>query len=230
MNGIINEHGTKIYGALTAFFGALQGLITTGAFNNLMSTAGVGWLGIFSALATAVLGGMTMARGFNNSTKEKVASVIEAAINATPPKQGGFVRLGLLAAIAVIATGALSACKTTPPDVIQVACTPGTTYTVERCAKGIAETYEVFQKRAEEIVTNPGTPVDVSDGIRAAEKPASEVVVRMLGAGAFYAEVKQQLAAGQTTEEQVAIANASLEAWVKKALPLIDSLGRSLGR
>jgi hypothetical protein len=87
MNGFINEHGTKLYGGLTAFFGTLQGLVTTGAFNALLTPADVAWLGIICALATAVLGGMTMARGFNNSAQVKVAEAMQNAINATPPEQ-----------------------------------------------------------------------------------------------------------------------------------------------
>lgn len=79
------EHGTKLYGGATAFLGTLATLIQTGAFNELLSKSAIGWLGIFAALATAVLGGMTMARGFTNTTKERVAAALQDAINATPP-------------------------------------------------------------------------------------------------------------------------------------------------
>ena len=79
------EHGTKLYGGATAFLGTLATLINTGAFNELVSKATIGWLGIFTSLATAVIGGMTIARGFNNSTQERVAAAMETAINATPP-------------------------------------------------------------------------------------------------------------------------------------------------
>lgn len=116
MGGFINEHGTKLYGGLTAFFGTLQALITTGSFDKLMSAAGIGWLGILTALTTAVLGSMTMARGFNNTTQAKVAAVIDSALKAEPPKQSGFARplvLGLLTALAVLALG-LQACATNP--------------------------------------------------------------------------------------------------------------------
>lgn len=83
-----SEHGTKLYGAATAFLGTLATLIQTGAFNELATKATIGWMGIFTALATAVVGGMTMTRGFTNSTKEKVAAALQDAINATPaPKE-----------------------------------------------------------------------------------------------------------------------------------------------
>lgn len=84
---MIQEHGTKIYGGLTSFFGTVGGLVTTGAFDKLMSEPAVGWLGIVCTVSTAVLGGMTMARGFNNSTAEKVAAAMQTAIKAEPPKE-----------------------------------------------------------------------------------------------------------------------------------------------
>lgn len=80
------EHGTKLYGAATAFLGTLSTLMQAGAFNDLLSKPAIGWLGIFVALATAVLGGMTMARGFTNTTAERVATAMETAIKSKPPE------------------------------------------------------------------------------------------------------------------------------------------------
>jgi hypothetical protein len=88
MDTLINRHGTKIYGALTSFFGTVGGLVATGAFNELLSKQGVGWLGITCSVATAVLGGMTAARGFNNTARVEVARAMETAIKADPPKEG----------------------------------------------------------------------------------------------------------------------------------------------
>lgn len=81
---LISEHGTKLYGSATAILGALSTLITTGAFNGLLSDSGVRWIGIVAALATAAIGGMTAARGFNNTTQERVAAAMETAIKAQP--------------------------------------------------------------------------------------------------------------------------------------------------
>ncbi len=78
------EHGTKIYGALTTLFGTVGGLVTTGAFNELLSKPAIGWLGIVCTVATAVIGAMTLSRGFTNSAQVKVAEAMQAAINATP--------------------------------------------------------------------------------------------------------------------------------------------------
>lgn len=86
MNGFITEHGTKLYGGLTSFFGTVGGLVTTGAFNELLTKPQVGWLGIVCTVATAVLGAMTMARGWSNTAQVKVAQAMESAINASPPE------------------------------------------------------------------------------------------------------------------------------------------------
>lgn len=82
-----SEHGTKIYGALTTLFGTVGGLVTTGAFNELLTKVQIGWLGIICTVATAVLGAMTLSRGFNNSTAEKVAAAMETAIKAQLPQE-----------------------------------------------------------------------------------------------------------------------------------------------
>lgn len=94
-----NENGTKILGGITAGLGTLQTFITTGAFDKLLSEVAIGWLGIFLGTATAVIGGATMARGFNNSAQAKVASVIETALNTAPPKQAGRILPKLLLAL-----------------------------------------------------------------------------------------------------------------------------------
>lgn len=117
MNTFFSEHGTKIYGATTSFLGTLATLVQTGAFNELLSKPAIGWLGIFTGLATAVVGGMTMARGFTNSTAVRVAEAMQTAIQATPPRQGGFARPAFLAALAVavlLLTVSLSGCVTNP--------------------------------------------------------------------------------------------------------------------
>lgn len=145
----------------------------------------------------------------------------------------GFTTLPLLVSLTVcaaLAMGLVSGCATPPHRVISVACTPGTTYSVERCVKGIAETWEAYQVRAEVIVADPLTAADVKKAVQEAEAASRPVVVDTLKAGAVYAEIKQQLAAGETTAEQLAIANANLEAWVAKALPLVRTFGRKLDR
>jgi hypothetical protein len=141
----------------------------------------------------------------------------------------GYVSIALLFVIAAAASVMLlSACQTTPASVVEVACKDASK-TPERCAKGIGETWEVYQKRAEELVTDSSTPADLKYSIQRAERATRPVVVEMLRSAAIYTEMKQQLSAGATTEEKVRIANANLAEWVSKALPQIEAFGDTLG-
>lgn len=144
-------------------------------------------------------------------------------------QQAGFARPLMLALLFAIATAVLlSACQTPPNKVVQVACDPSA-HTAERCAKGIAETWEVYQRRAEEIVTDPVTPDEVKQPIKKAEAYTRPAIVEMLKAAAAYKRIKDELAAGATDEEKLRIADARLEEWVRVALPRIDAMGDALG-
>lgn len=97
----LNGNWTKILGSFTAALGALQVMISAGVMDKLVSDVTRGWLGV-------IIGVVTAAVGFNNSTKEKVAAAMEMAIKSTPPQQGGFVRpfllilLGIFSIVTVI--------------------------------------------------------------------------------------------------------------------------------
>lgn len=145
-------------------------------------------------------------------------------------KQGGFARPLVLVLLITIAAPLLllSACQTPPSKVVQAACDPSA-YTAERCAKGIAETWEVYQRRAEEIVTDAATPDDVKQPIKRAEAYTRPAIVEMLKSAAAYKRIKDEFAAGATDEEKLRIADARLEEWVRVALPRIDAMGDALG-
>jgi hypothetical protein len=83
----IADNLTKILGGVTTLIGTASTLVTTGAFEGLLSPIGIRWLSIILALATALLGGATLGRGFNNSTQVKVATVIDNALKAQPPQE-----------------------------------------------------------------------------------------------------------------------------------------------
>lgn len=143
--------------------------------------------------------------------------------------QGGFARTAVLIVIAMFASAMLmSACVTTPADVVQVACQDAK-QSPARCAKGIAETWEVYQKRAEELVTDSSTPVEAKKTIQRTEARSREVIVGMLNSAAEYKRIEDQLAAGTTQEEKLLIANANLADWVNRALPLLKEFGNALG-
>src|SRR5262245_42210824 len=60
---------------------------------------------------------MTLSRGFTNSAQIKVTQTVHAALEATPPKQGGFARPGFIAMllVAVLLAVALTSCSNNSP-------------------------------------------------------------------------------------------------------------------
>lgn len=76
----IADNITKILGSIQT---ALMAMIAAGAFEGLMDSSAIRWLGILGTL----VGAATTAVGFNNSTKARVAEAMETAIMTQPPAQ-----------------------------------------------------------------------------------------------------------------------------------------------
>lgn len=87
MKEIIDEYGTRILGYILSALGAIGILATTGSFNGLLEESTIRWVAIVASVATTVFGGATVVRGTNNAAQIKVASAMETAIKATPPKE-----------------------------------------------------------------------------------------------------------------------------------------------
>lgn len=150
------------------------------------------------------------------------------SISIGTPRQGGYARVAMLVFLVAIAALVLQACTTTPVDVIKPACTTASKYQVERCVKAWAETYEVPQKRALELVQNPSTPPEIVKAVKEAEALASRAVIELTRSGAAFVRLRDELAAGTTTEEQVAIATVNLERYIatvdERISALVDAL------
>lgn len=157
---------------------------------------------------------------------------VAATAAGTAVRQGGFARPLILALLGMLSAGGLLlwGCTTTPTAVLSVACDTGQkNYAPERCAKSLGETWEVYQKRAADVVTAVTTPQDVKEAVKAAEAASRVPVIDLLRAAQLYRTAKQQLAAGQTQADQLAIANQNLAQWIATALPLVQHFGNSLG-
>lgn len=145
--------------------------------------------------------------------------------------QLGFARPQLLVALflGMFPLALLPSCATTPADVLAVACDRSSNYSVERCAKGIGETYEIYQVRAAEIAGDPATPADVKAAISQAELASRKVVVELLRSAAVVAQIRADLAVGATVEEKLALETAKLEQHVALALPRLRGMRDALG-
>ena len=77
----ITDNLVKILGSVTT---SLSTLLAANAFEGLLSPPGIRIVNIINVLVGAAL----VAVGFNNTTKERVASAMETAIRAIPPSTG----------------------------------------------------------------------------------------------------------------------------------------------
>lgn len=145
--------------------------------------------------------------------------------------------------LAAIALYALAGCVTTPQQVLKVACDRNYEYATERCAKAIADTYRVYQKRAEEFVLDPTRPEKLKRDVRSAEETATNVILDLLDATKAYVLIKQDLdaleklmAAGDATPKEVGekskelqVASNDLDLWIENTEPHIQLLIKLLG-
>lgn len=93
----LQENWVKTLSSIGALNSALITATASGMFTGLLPENSVKWLALGGFFMNAWLIGV----GFNNSAKVAVAKVIDNALQATPPKQSGFARIGLLTGIAV---------------------------------------------------------------------------------------------------------------------------------
>lgn len=142
-----------------------------------------------------------------------------------------------------IALYALVGCTTTPAQVFKVACDRNYEYATERCAKAVAETYRVYQKRAEEFVLDPTRPEKLKRDVRAAEETATNQILTLLEATKSYILIKQDLdtleklmVSGEVTSEKIAekskqlqVASNDLDYWIENTQPHIQLLINLLG-
>lgn len=149
----------------------------------------------------------------------------------SPPQSPALI--GIIAILLTVAV--LAGCDTTPTrlpaaaQVVQEACARDEAYSAIRCATSIPQVYEVYQVSILDLVKDPTVEDGVKTRLRQLDAAASPVMATGLGLIAEYSAVQTALAQGQTTEEQLRIANQNLEAWVTSALPKIAALREALG-
>lgn len=114
MTSFWNNNGTKILGYLTTVLASVAGLISIGAFNGLLEENTVRWMAILITVLTGGTGLATAQRGHSNTAQVRVAEAFNNALNATPPKQGGFALPRFLVILAIAATVFLSGCAGNP--------------------------------------------------------------------------------------------------------------------
>lgn len=83
-------------------------------------------------------------------------------------------------------------------------------------------TYVVGVETAAKLKQDPSIPRELVDKLAALERDAGPVADGLYDAAVEVLVIKQQLAAGATTEERLAIASAELDGWVASAVPKMN--------
>lgn len=120
-------------------------------------------------------------------------------------------KVAVLANIACILTlMAVAACAPMP---VQQAETP------EQKAYALYGTYVIFQERAAELVQDTATPENVKQALREADRVAYPVAESLVDAVLEVEAIRQQVAAGMTSEEKLTIAISNLSTIYFSAAP-----------
>lgn len=138
----------------------------------------------------------------------------------------------LVAIFAGLVLLAVSGCATnqvSPSTIVKEACARDEAYSAVRCAKGVAETYDVYQASVARAVSDPSVPVKVKARLKQLDAGLTPVVIEGLRLTREYNTIRLALAAGETEADKLRIANANIESWIVSALPRIAALGDALG-
>jgi hypothetical protein len=119
--------------------------------------------------------------------------------------------------VALIAS--LSACKSNPFEAAE---------TVEQKAYAAFGVFVVAQVQVGDILQNPAIPDDVKLRVQRAEQTARPVANSLVDAALEVETIREQLEAGEGTEERLAIATQNLLQWQLRLTPLLRNLSEAI--
>lgn len=111
----------------------------------------------------------------------------------------------IAAMVLMVATFALSACGTLNPL--------SHAQTAEQKAYALYGEFVVVEEQAAAAVQDPAVPSNVRHAIAAADAAAKPVADELLKTAAVVKGIREDLAAGKTTEEKLVVATANLQRW-----------------
>lgn len=100
--------------------------------------------------------------------------------------------------------------------------------TNEQRAYAAYGTFVIFQEKAVDLVNLPSISDSVKLRIIQAEELAKPVADDLLDAINEVEDIREQLAAGETTADRVLIASNNLNNWINRLLPLVNNLIREV--
>lgn len=99
-----------------------------------------------------------------------------------------------------------------------------TAQTPQQKAYAVYGTFVVFEEQAATVVALADVPQSAKDAIKAADAKAKPVADNLLAATKVVIQATNDVSAGKTTNDKLAIAVTSLSGWVDQATPLVNNL------
>lgn len=124
------------------------------------------------------------------------------------------------AALLVVASAAITACGTLNPV--------ARAQTVEQKAYAVYGQFVVVEEQAAALVQEASVPASAKQAIARADAVAKPVADKLLAATLAVEQVRDDIAAGKSTEEKLVIATANLQKWYAEVVPLIRDLASAV--
>jgi uncharacterized protein (UPF0147 family) len=126
----------------------------------------------------------------------------------------------IAAMLTMVAAFALTACGTLNPL--------SHAQTIEQKAYALYGEFVVVEEQAAVAVQDANVPKNVRSSIAAADAAAKPVADELLKSAAAVKGIRDELAAGHSTEEQLVIATASLQRWYNELSQQLPRLAAAL--
>lgn len=123
-------------------------------------------------------------------------------------------------AFLVVAAAALTACGSLNPL--------ARAQTVEQKAYATYGQFLIVEEQAAALVQEESVPASAKQAIARADAVAKPVADKLLAAVLAVDQVRDDIAAGKSTEEKLLIATANLQKWHDEVLPLVHDLASAV--
>ncbi len=130
------------------------------------------------------------------------------------------VQMNIAAMVLIVATAAMSACGSLNPL--------ARAQTVEQKAYAAYGQFLIVEEQAAAIVQEPSVPASAKQAVARADTVAKPVADKLLAAVLAVGQVRDDIAAGKSTEEKLLISTANLQRWYDEVLPLVRDLASAV--
>lgn len=129
-------------------------------------------------------------------------------------------KVNIAAVLLTVAAAALSACGALNPL--------ARAQTIEQKAYALYGEFTIIEEQAAALVQEPSVPTSAKRAIAETDAVVKPVAGKMLAAVLTVEQIRDDIAAGKSTEEKLVIATANLHKWYNEVLPLVEDLAAAV--